>query len=88
MTAEFISAVVDLARYKRNQTRELRFTPAPTTYTMESQWLHVVCQDDAFFTQRSKSSVQGSWVSKEHTLAMLEAKALYKSWSEDEDVVL
>lgn len=53
---------------------------------MESQWLRTVCQDDGSFIQRIKSRLHGVWISKGHNLAILEAKALYKSWSEDEDV--
>jgi hypothetical protein len=88
MAAEFISAVVDLCSVQAQPNSRIEFTPAPTTYTMESQWFHVVCQDDGSFTRRSKSSFHGRWVSQGHTLAMLEAIALYKSWSEDEDVAL
>lgn len=66
MAAEFISAVVDLCSVQAQPDSRIEFTPAPTTYTMESQWLHVVCQDDGSFTRRSKSSFHGRWVSQGH----------------------
>jgi hypothetical protein len=86
MASEFISVIVDLCSEQTQPESRIEFTSAPTTYTMESQWLRTVCQDDGSFIRRIKSRLHGHWISKGHNLAILEAKALYKCWSEDEDV--
>ncbi|OBT50902.1 hypothetical protein VE04_08346 [Pseudogymnoascus sp. 24MN13] len=86
MAAEFISAVLDICSEQKNSDSRIEFTPAPTTYIIESQWLQSVCQDDGSFIRRKKSKLDRGWVSQGHNLAMFEAKALYTSWNEEEDV--
>ena len=86
MASEFISVIVDLCSEQTQPESRIEFTSAPTTYTMESQWLRTVCQDDGSFIRRIKSGLHRVWTSMGHNLAIPEAKALYKSWSEDEDV--
>jgi hypothetical protein len=86
MASEFISVIVDLCSEQTQPESRIEFTSAPTTYTMESQWLRTVCQDDGSFIRRIKSGLHGVWTSMGHNSAILEAKALYKSWSENEDV--
>lgn len=86
MAAEFISAILDMCSEQKNTDSRIEFTPAPTTYIIESQWFQSVCQDDGSFIRRKKSKPDRGWISQGHNLAILEAKALYTSWNEEEDV--
>lgn len=85
MTAEFISTVLDICSKQLNPTSRIEFSAAPTTYKMRTRWLQTTCQDDGSLICRHKSVFSGYWVPRGYPLAIVESKAAYTSWNEDED---
>jgi hypothetical protein len=86
MAAEFISSVLDLCCKQSSQHSRIEFATAPTTYNMRTKWFQTTCQDDGSLIRRHKSKFSGLWSSRGDILAIVEAKAQYTSWNEDEDI--
>jgi hypothetical protein len=86
MATEFISTILDICCDQPNPNSRIEFNPAPTTYTLDTPSFKTTCQDDGCLIRRHTSQLTGSWLPHGYNLAIVECKAQYTSWNEDEDI--
>ena len=86
MTAEFISSLLDTCSHPPDSDSRLEFNPAPSTYALDTPALKSTCQDDGCIVRRCRSQLTGYWITQGFNLAIVECKAQYTIWNEDEDI--